>query len=567
MTFQVCSPTASAEGRVSSILTNFKATSLRRRLAGLRVATGVLMLWHLVSVGHAAAEGSQVALDVGNRRQLFIDGRFIATSNNVALVTHQPRKTGESTITTDRPWELGGLGPYSCVIKDASGYRIWYHTMDSKLWDTGLTNGSICYATSDDGIIWKKPDLGLVEYKGSWKNNIVVGHGAAGIFLGQDGMMVFVDPNAPAGERFRMVNRFGHKLEESSDGVNLLSSGDGIHWKKTHVGVVAYRPEVKGHHLDSQNVIFWDEGLKKYVAYVRRNIKDAKPQGRAIARAESERLGGFPLVQDMPFVLLPEPADPVHDGASVVDYYNSAALRYPWADDAYFMFPQAYYHYTRALREFGKGLPTNAGALDTQFAASRDGLKWERYGRKAFIPLGMKGEFDCHTTRMIYGLVPDLSGREMYFYYRGSDWLHGWDRDERNRKILTAVGLGGDRDITTISRVVLRRDGFVSVSAGPQIGEFTTPPLKFAGRNLKVNINTSATGIARVACLDADGKPIPGFTLEDCDILHTANEINRTVTWRGKGDVGALADRPVRLRVVMRDTDLYAFQFETSPKK
>ena len=31
----------------------------------------------------------------------------------------------------------------------------------------------ICYATSKDGIHWEKPDLGLVEYNGSQRNNIV----------------------------------------------------------------------------------------------------------------------------------------------------------------------------------------------------------------------------------------------------------------------------------------------------------------------------------------------------------------------------------------------------------
>jgi len=364
-----------------------------------------------------------------------------------------------------------------------------------------------------------------------------------------------------------MVNRFSKTGEGTTEGVNLLSSGDGIHWKLTHENVMTYRPETKGHHLDSQNVMFWDEGLKKYVAFVRRNLKggEAQGQGRAIARAESDWLGGFPLTQDLPVVLYPDPADPVHGGASVVDYYNSAALRYPWADHAYYMFPQAYYHYTRTLREFAKAAPVNAGPMDTQFAASRDGMHWERYDRRPFVPLGMKGEFDCHSTRLIYGLVPDLSGREMFMYYRGSDWLHGWDRNESNRKILTEAGVGAAQDSTVFSRVVLRRDGFVSARAAYAGGEFTTPPLKFKGRRLALNINTSATGMARVACLDKAGKPIPGFTLEDCDIIHTANEINRTVKWKGQSDLSSLADQAVRLRFAMRDTDLYAFQFQTSP--
>lgn len=532
---------------------------------------GQLMLFLLSSAVFAAQSGraakQDALLDIGDRRQVFIDGSFFATSNNVKLVAHQPRKTGEHNITADRPWERGGLGPYSCVLKEGDVYKMWYHAMDAKLWHTGPTNGSICYATSKDGITWTKPDIGLVEYQGSKKNNIVVGHGAAGYRIGQDGMMVFIDPNAPPDERYRMVNRFSTKDEQKTDGVNLLSSGDGIHWKLTHETVMTYRPEAKGHHLDSQNVMFWDEGLKKYVAFVRRNLKGGEDQGqgRAVARAESDHLGDFPMTQDLPVVFFPEPADSVHGNAPVVDYYNSAALRYPWADHAYYMFPQAYYHYTRTLREFAKTAPVNAGPMDTVFAASRDGLRWQRYDREPFVPLGMKGEFDCHSTRLIYGLVPDLSGREMFMYYRASDWLHGWDRTPENRKILTDAGVGADQDITVFSRVVLRRDGFVSVKTDYRGGEFTTPPLKFKGSRLSLNISTSATGIARVGCLDSTGTSIPGYALEDCDIIHTANEINRTVKWKGRSDLSSLSAQPVRLRFVIRETDLYAFQFQTTP--
>lgn len=506
----------------------------------------------------------KVVLDIGDRRQVFLDGLFFAASNNVRLVVHPPRKTGERNLVPNRPWERGGLGPYSCVLKDGELYKMWYHAMDTELWHTGPTNGAICYATSTDGVTWTKPNLGLVAYQGDRNNNIVVGHGAAGLRIGQDGMMVFIDPNAPPEERYRMVNRFSKTDEGKSEGVNLLSSGDGIHWRLTHENVVTYRPETKGHHLDSQNVLFWDEGRKRYIAYVRRNLRggEAQGQGRAIARAESDRLGDFPVVQEMPVVFAPEPPDPWHGEVPVVDYYNSAALRYPWADNAYFMFPQAYYHYTRALREFAGELPVNAGPMETVFAASRDGVRWERYERAPWLPLGMKGEFDCHSARLIYGLVPDRAGREMFMYYRASDWLHGWDRTEQNRKILIAAGLGGTNNITVFSRLVLRRDGFVSVRADWRGGEFTTPPLRFAGRRLLLNINTSATGVARVAVLDAEGKPIPGFALEDCDIIHTANEINRVVTWQGRSDLGALAGRPVRLRFVMRNTDLFAFQFQ-----
>src|SRR5437762_1401551 len=78
---------------------------------------------------------SNTVVGIGDRRQVFIDGGFFAASTNVELVAHHPRKTGEQTLVADRPWERGGLGPYSSVLKDGDVYRMWYHAMDAKLWD------------------------------------------------------------------------------------------------------------------------------------------------------------------------------------------------------------------------------------------------------------------------------------------------------------------------------------------------------------------------------------------------------------------------------------------------
>jgi hypothetical protein len=160
-------------------------------------------------------------------------------------------------------------------------------------------------------------------------------------------------------------------------------------------------------------------------------------------------------------------------------------------------------------------------------------------------------------------------------YYLGCDTLHGWfgdernsqrdekekQRAERNNRLLTAAGLAPTHNTNVISRLVLRRDGFISARAAYTGGEFTTPPLKFSGRELVLNVDTSAAGLLRCELLGEKGEAIEGFRLADCDLIHTANEIDRLVKWRGKSDLSSLAGKPVRLRVEFRDTDLYAFQF------
>jgi hypothetical protein len=75
-----------------------------------------------------------------------------------------------------------------------------------------------------------------------------------------------------------------------------------------------------------------------------------------------------------------------------------------------------------------------------------------------------------------------------------------------------------------------------------------------------VNFATSAAGGIRVEIQDAQGKPIPGYTLDDAQEL-VGNEIERTVAWKGGSDVSELAGKPIRMRFVLKDADLYSLQF------
>jgi len=111
-----------------------------------------------------------------------------------------------------------------------------------------------------------------------------------------------------------------------------------------------------------------------------------------------------------------------------------------------------------------------------------------------------------------------------------------------------------------MARWTLREDGFASVRGPLSGGEMRTVPLQFAGSSLEINYSTSAPGSVRVELQDADGKALPDFALEDCGEIF-GDEIARDVAWSGGSDLSALAGGPVRLRVVLRDADLYSFRF------
>jgi hypothetical protein len=114
---------------------------------------------------------------------------------------------------------------------------------------------------------------------------------------------------------------------------------------------------------------------------------------------------------------------------------------------------------------------------------------------------------------------------------------------------------------TSIRRLTLRIDGFVSASASMRGGEIVTRPLRFDGEKLAINFETSGAGGLQVEIQDAEGRPVPHYTLDDCPPI-MGDRLDKTVHWKTPGaDLRPLAGQSVRLRFVLHDADLYSFQF------
>ncbi|RLS44552.1 MAG: hypothetical protein DWH81_00660 [Planctomycetota bacterium] len=111
-----------------------------------------------------------------------------------------------------------------------------------------------------------------------------------------------------------------------------------------------------------------------------------------------------------------------------------------------------------------------------------------------------------------------------------------------------------------LRRYTIRLDGFVSLSAPLAGGELITKPLQFSGNQLLLNYATSAAGNLYVEILNGEGQPIPGFILAEADELF-GDATEQVVTWKGNANVSSLMGQPVRLRFVLRDADLFSYQF------
>lgn len=105
-------------------------------------------------------------LDIGSRRELFVDRFLIDRLDNTQLKLHEPISGGVA-IRIDKPWEepvnFGGS-----VLYHRSRYHLCYRGIELP-----GERSVLCVAVSEDGVNWTKPALGLAAHSGRTDTNIV----------------------------------------------------------------------------------------------------------------------------------------------------------------------------------------------------------------------------------------------------------------------------------------------------------------------------------------------------------------------------------------------------------
>jgi hypothetical protein len=81
-----------------------------------------------------------------------------------------------------------------------------------------------------------------------------------------------------------------------------------------------------------------------------------------------------------------------------------------------------------------------------------------------------------------------------------------------------------------------------------------------SGRCLVLNYDAGPRGEVRVELRDEANRPIPGFTCGECQPL-SGNQVHGVVSWRKGDDVSALTSKPLRVHLLVRNADVYAFEF------
>ena len=461
--------------------------------------------------------------ELGSRRELFVDYDLIDHLDGAALKLHEPTPA-EVAIRIDRPWE----GPFNagfCVIHHQGVYRLYYRALH------GPEPFKLCYAESTDGVLWTKPNLGLVDSDGSTANNILASDIA--------NFDLFLDtcPGVPDAERFKMAQYYvqGQRITpyfagEGGKEVYLLVSEDGLRFREA-----SNEPILRcdwPNAFDSQNVFFWSEAERQYVCYFR--FMDPL---RTMARITSPDLQTWS-----------EPVAMTYGDTPREELYTNATQPYFRAPHLYIALPARFMPGRQVVTDeelagmsmatVGKHVYHN-DCSDGVFMTTRAGsTQYDRPFMETYVRPGLgSNHWISRTNYPIHGLV-QTGPEELSFYVTREYAQPTWH----------------------IRRYTLRVDGFSSVNAPYRGGELHTKPLTFTGNGLAINFRTGAAGGVRVELQDREGRPLPGYSLTDCDEL-IGDAINRVVTWNGSRDVAPLAGTPIRLRFVMRDADLYALRF------
>ncbi len=480
---------------------------------GLWIGIALLM----VASATVADQMSDSMAGTAPYRRLFLDAMVVEDSEGLTRVFHAAEKyPGNPIIKKQHPWEGWGPYVYGTVLWDGGRLRMWYQGI-------GADSADVSYAESSDAIRWTEPELGIIEYAGSKKNNIVGPRGTCHI------PSVIRVPNPTSPEKQWAMYGYAYNPADAKSGPMVAYSPDGLHWDWNR------KPEQYGLFTSSDVTnFFYDPYLNRFTA----TYKTTNRRHRAVGVAVSE--DGLKWSKPVEGAVFG--ADDLDPDASQVYGmpvfpYQGLYIGQPWIYHARWI---KYGRYTKpeVMYEAQEG---SARTVDVQMAWSHDMLSWTRTpARQPFIALGPEGSWD---SKMIYtARAPVIVGDRLFFYYSGYDTVHDDDAHAKG-----AIGLA-----------TLRLDGFCSMHADSREGWLISRREVFNTPAVTINAKCAAGGYVTAELLDRNNKVIPGFSRQDCIAL-TGDSVRHELRWKTAEFPKKLVDKDRKVRFYIRNADLYSY--------
>ena len=450
-----------------------------------------------------------IPIDVG--RQLFVDD-FLIEATDLKRTHHLAECDPDNPILKpDQPWERETMShshpsPQALTFSDG----VWYDP-DDHVWKMWYMGGhgqgrATCYATSEDGIHWEKPELDVVP-----GTNIV--HPA-----GRDSSTVWLDhEETDPTQRFKL---FLTQRREKGWAMAVHFSTDGIHW---HEPVTWTGP------CGDRSSVFYNPFRKVWVYSIRENFKSELGRVRRY-QEHPNVLAGAQWQRDEPTLWV---------GADKLDPRRPELNLQP---QLYNLDAVAYESVLLGLFSIWPGQPTDRAKPNyITVGYSRDGFHWHRPDRRPFIGVSEQpGDWNWGNVQSAGGCCA-VVGNELRFYFSGRAGVPG----------------SPSSGVCCTGLAYLRRDGFASMDAGEEEGTLTTRPVSFAGESMFVNVDTTE-GELLVEVLDERGTVIPSFGKGSCTPIRSDSTM-RAVRWEEANTLSGLAGRPVKFRFHLRRGRVYSF--------
>lgn len=327
-------------------------------------------------------------------RFLLLDARIIEASTNARLTLGEVKKDPRNPLFgEDKPWEPRFDNLYANVMYDEETklYRCWYSPfiIDERTTLTPVEKRpsikyleakpnhremGVCYAESEDGIQWEKPELGLVEFDGNKENNIV--------FREPHGAGVFRDARETDPDKlFKMVSKH-------DDAMSVAFSPDGLRWSES---VPCPEIDAAG---DTHNNALWNPVLNKYTFITR--MWDWDRGMRLVGWTESDDFVKWTKAKE---VL-----------RGLEKHLHTYAIPVFWHGGIFIGLPAIF--------------NSESDRTHTELAWSEDTVTWHRVnpGVPLIANSETKGDYDwgCVYT----SAYPVFHDDEIRLYYGGSDYEH-----------------------------------------------------------------------------------------------------------------------------------------------
>ncbi|NLX20620.1 MAG: hypothetical protein GXY55_02970 [Phycisphaerae bacterium] len=471
------------------------------------------LLWFALAASTAGASSS--LSDLTGPWILVVDDHPIASKTQVTRTYHPFQKhLSNPVLPGDEPWEHDLVYVYGTSLPNESGqgYRLWYHGLPAAH-ETQVYR--LMYATSDDGVHWDKPALGIVDWFGSTANNIFLRR------TNRDHIPSIIhtpwDPDPQ--KRYRMIN-----WDSIINAYLGAYSADGIHWTDSPANPLLRSGGDVGQFV-------WDPHTQRYLGYLKVNPDVRGMRRRAVGFTATTN---FESWSSPTLILAPDDFDDRWAystfGPERTHFYGMSAFPY---ESMYLGFLWVF----RATDPEGY----HDGPIFVELVTSHDGVNWLRQegNRPPILELGPPRSWDdgmLFTTNH-----PIVEGNTIRLYYGGCDGLHAGPISSW----IAGIGLA-----------TLRKDGFASLDAGSTPGTVITKRLANVQGPLRVNANAAGGSLA-VEVLDEQGNAVPGYAAADCLVLQ-ADAVDTTISWTGYTELPT-SYPTILLRFILQNASLYSF--------